>query len=288
MPHVPTPPTAPKPPASTFAPAVVAVAGSCLLAAAPWLPLPRQTEEGYHLVDEPRRSAGEVAATRAALPAGACVLPPTDRSALPRTFAALSGGGALRVVAVGDSIVNDVMRSGWTRDLEAAHPGCEVTATSLVRGCGGCRHYRERGRVRRYVVPLAPDLVVIGGISHRKPGAVRDVIEQLRADLPDVEILLTGGVFGPADPRDPAALNAAPYAGGGEWGRDLAKLARTDGVAFFDFTTPWAELVRSTGGDPAMFYRDAVHANPLGEQTAAAVLLGYFAGGGRVTVGPRE
>ena len=274
------------PTSSTLAPAVVAVAGSCLLAAAPWLPLPRTLEEGYHLVEEPRRTAGEIAATRAALPAGSCTLPPTDRAALPRTFAKLEGGGELRVVAVGDSIVNDVMRSGWVRDVQAAYPGCEITATSLVRGCGGCRHYREEGRVRRYVVPLRPDLVLIGGISHRKAAAVRDVIDQLRTDLPDVEILLTAGAFGPADPRDPAAVDAAPYAGGGAWGGKLAKLARADGVAFFDLTTPWADLVRSTGADPAVFYRDRVHANPLGEQTAAAVLAGYFAGGGRVTIGP--
>ena len=274
------------PTSSTLAPAVVAVAGSCLLAAAPWLPLPRSMEEGYHLVEEPRRTAAEIAATRATLPAGACALPPTDRTALPRTFARLEGGGALRVVAVGDSIVNDVMRSGWIHDLRAAYPGCEITATSLVRGCGGCRHYREAGRVRRYVVPLEPDLVLIGGISHRKAGAVRDVIDQLRADLPDAEILLTGGVFGPADPRDPAAVNAAPYAGGGAWGGKLAKLAGAGGVAFFDFTTPWADLVRSTGADPAVFYRDRVHANPPGEQTAAAVLVGYFTGGGRVTISP--
>ena len=270
----------------TFAPAVVALAGSALLAAAPWLPLPRTTEDGYHVIESPRRGPAEVAAARAALPAGVCTLPPTDRGALPRTFAKLEVGGPLRIVALGDSVVNDVMRSGWVRDLRAAYPRCEVTAHLLVRGCGGCRHYREQGRIRRYVTPLRPDLVIVGGISHRKAGAVRDVIRQLRDDLPDVEILLTTGVFGAADPLDSAALAAAPYAGGGGWGRKLARLARAEGGAFLDLTTPWAELVRSTGADPALFYRDSVHANPLGEQTAGALLTAYFTGGGRVTIGP--
>ena len=287
-PPVPPPPRpVPNPPrtAARLAPALAALAGSAALTAATFAGLPARVEDGYSLFASPRRTIEEVAAVRATLPAVSFELPPTDWSRLPHTRAALTGGGRLRITAVGDSIVNDTMRSGWVHDLRAAYPDCDIEATALVRGCGGCRHYREENRVRRYVVPTAPDLVLIGGISQRKIGAVRDVIRQLRGFLPEVEILLTTGTFGPADPRDPAALNAARYAGGGAWGRTLRRLADAEAVAYLDATTPWAEAVRSTGLPPGTFYRDPVHANERGEQLAGAVLTAFFAGGGRSEFG---
>ena len=47
------------------------------------------------------------------------------------------------------------------------------------------------------LLPLKPDLVVIGGISQGKDyAAIRDVAGQIRAGLPDCELLFTTGVFG--------------------------------------------------------------------------------------------
>ena len=263
----------------TLAPSAVAVGGSVLLVAAA-LAAPVRLEEGYHRFASPRRTAGEIAAIRAELPAGSFTLPPTDWTRLPRTRAALTGGGTLRLIAVGDSIVNDVMRSGWVRDLRAERPRCEIDATVLVRGCGGCQHYREADRVERYVLSAEPDLVILGGISQDGVGPIRDVIDQLRAARPEIEILLTTGLFGTADPRDPAALAAAGYSGTGEYGRKLRRLADRRGCAYLDMTTPWAAAIRSTGRPPRRFYRDPVHANERGEQIAGAILAAFFAGGG--------
>ena len=44
------------------------------------------------------------------------------------------------------------------------------------------------------------------------------MIRQLRAGLPEVEILLATGTFGTTDPRDPVALAKAPHSGTGAYG----------------------------------------------------------------------
>ncbi|MGQ9589476.1 MAG: hypothetical protein ACUVYA_04180, partial [Planctomycetota bacterium] len=106
--------------------------------------------------------------------------------------AAIAGepSGDLHVLALGDSIVNDTMRSGWVAKLAEAYPKARIRATVYVRGGGGCQHYKEAGRVAKNVVPRKPDLVLIGGISQRDVESIREVVRQLREGLPDVEILL--------------------------------------------------------------------------------------------------
>ena len=49
-------------------------------------------------------------------------------------------GGDLRLLALGDSIVNDTMRSGWVALLQEAYPKAPIQATVYVRGGGGCQH----------------------------------------------------------------------------------------------------------------------------------------------------
>ena len=76
------------------------------------------------------------------MPAGGFTPPPNDGKHLPRPRRILTEGGTLRLMAVGDSIVNDTMRSGWVGLLQAAYPKAEITATVFVRGGGGAQHFR--------------------------------------------------------------------------------------------------------------------------------------------------
>jgi lysophospholipase L1-like esterase len=168
------------------------------------------------------------------------------------------------------------MRSAWVEDLRAAYPKANIRATVYVRGGGGCQHYKEEGRVAKVAIPLKPDLVILGGISQKDMESIREVIHQLRAALPDVEILLTSGVFGPADPRVPEELAKAHYSGTGGYGRALEKLAAAEKCAYLDMTTPWGEYLRSAKVHPHLFYRDAVHANEYGEQVLAKILSAYW------------
>lgn len=243
---------------------------------------------GTPLAKYPGRSPAQVAAIRETLPPGDFTPPPHDWQHLPRTRRALSSGGQLTIVALGDSIVNDTMRSGWIGGLRRVYPQTEIRGFVCVRGGGGCHFFGQEGRIGRYVVPLEPDLVIIGGISRGDRtlpdgsvqragiGPIRDAIGQIRAARPDVEILLMTGAFGAADPRSDEELAAASHSATSPEGRDLRAWAAEAGCGFLDMTTPWSEYIRSSGLHPHLFYRDRVHANEHGEQILARILLAFF------------
>jgi hypothetical protein len=233
-------------------------------------------EKDYYIFSTPCRSLAQIAAIQKDMPAGRFTAPPADWLHLRRTRRILTEGGDLRLLALGDSIVNDTMRSGWVALLQEAYPKARIQATVYVRGGGGCQHYREEGRVEKYILPRKPDLVVIGGISQKDVASIREVIHQIRAGLPEVEVLLATGTFGTVDPRDPAALAQAPHSGTGPYGAALKALAAEERCAYLDMTGPWAEYIRSAKVHPHVFYRDVVHANEFGEQILAKIMMAFW------------
>lgn len=233
-------------------------------------------EKDYYLFSTPERSVEQIDKIQAEMVQGKFTPPPPDFQYLPRTRRILTEGGKLNILAVGDSIVNDTMRSGWVAKLRQAWPKAQITAAVYVRGGGGCQHYKEEGRIAKVVVPRKPDLVFIGGISQKDIESIREVILQLRAALPDVEILLATGTFGTADPRVPEELAKAAHSGTGPYGKALKQLAAEQKCAYLDMTTPWAEYIRSSGVHPHIFYRDVVHANEFGEQILAKILMAFW------------
>ena len=237
-------------------------------------------EKDYFLSRSPERSPAQIAKIRGEMPEGRFTPPPHDWAHLRRTRRVLAEGGELRLLAVGDSIVADTMRSGWVARLREAYPKARIEAKVYVRGGGGCQHYKEEGRVAKVIAPLKPDLVLIGGISQRDVASIREVIRQLRAALPEVEVLLFTGTFGTADPRVPDELSRAAHSGTGDYGRALKALAAEERCAYLDMTTPWAEYLRSAEVHPHRFYRDAVHANEYGEQVLSKILMAFWEGAG--------
>ena len=235
-------------------------------------------EKDYYLFSSPCRSLTQIRQIRDQMPPATFARPTNDWRHLSRTRRLLTGGGSLRLMAVGDSIVNDTMRSGWVALLREAYPTADIQATVYVRGGGGCQHYREEGRIANVVAPRRPDLVFLGGISQRDVADMVVVIDQLRAALPDVEILLGSGAFGTVDPRDATALAKAPHSGTGAYGVALQKLAAEKHCAYLDFTGPWAEYLNSAGVHPHRFYRDVVHANEAGEQVLAKIFMSFWEG----------
>jgi hypothetical protein len=233
-------------------------------------------EKDYYLFSSPCRSLAQIAQIQAAMLPGTFTPPPADWKYLRRTHRILTEGGELRLLGLGDSIINDTMRSGWVAKLQEAYPKARLEATVFVRGGGGCQHYKEQGRIVQYVVPKRPDLVLIGGISQKDIASIREVIHQLRRHLPEVEILLTTGTFGTVDPRDAAALRTAPHSGTGAYGQALNALAAEERCAYLDMTGPWAEYIRSAKVHPHLFYRDVVHANEFGEQILAKILVAFW------------
>jgi hypothetical protein len=235
------------------------------------------SEKDYFLFETPCRSPKQINEIQAQMPRGEFKAPPADWKYLARTRRVLSEGGTLRIFGLGDSIVNDTMRSGWLAKLGEAYPKTKIEGMALVRGSGGCQHYKDENRIEKYVAPHKPDLVFIGGISQKNIEDIRTVIKQLRGALPDVEILLATGAFGTADPRDENELAQAPHSGTGAYGAALKQLAADEKCAFLDVTSSWAQYIRSSGKHPHIFYRDVVHANEYGEQILSKILLSFFA-----------
>jgi len=72
-------------------------------------------DDGAYVIKKPQRTIDEIDRIYADMTAVRYV-PPSDRwTFLPRTRKRLLEGGALRIVMLGDSIVNDTSRSSWTR-----------------------------------------------------------------------------------------------------------------------------------------------------------------------------
>ncbi len=244
----------------------------------PDMKTPQETpEKDYSIFGTPQRSLAQIEKIRAGMVKGTFTSPPPDWQWLPRTRKTLTGGGDLHILAFGDSIVADTMRSGWVGKLAEAYPKAQIRGTVYVRGGGGCQHYKDEGRIAKNIVPRKPDLVFIGGISQRDVEAIRDCIHQLRAGLPNVEILLASGAFGSnADPRIPEELAKAHHSGSAPYGAALKKLAGDEHCAYLDMTTPWAEYLNSAKVHPHIFYRDRVHANEFGEQILSQIMMAFF------------
>jgi lysophospholipase L1-like esterase len=239
-------------------------------------------EKDYYLFSSPCRSLDQIRMIQKEMPTSRFTPPPADWKHLQRTRRILTEGGDLRMLALGDSIINDTMRSGWVALLREAFPKANIEATVYVRGGGGCQHYREEDRVAKYILPRKPDLVIIGGISQRDMESIREVVRQVRAGLPEVEILLATGAFGAVDARDPAALAQASHSGTGAYGQALKSLAAEQRCAYLDLTSPWAEYLRSAKVHPHRFYRDPVHANEYGEQVLAKIMMAFWTAPGDV------
>ncbi len=236
----------------------------------------REPEKDYVIFSTPERSLDQIAKIREAMPKGTFTPPPNDWKGLPRTRKVLREGGALHILALGDSIVNDAMRSGWVANLRAAHPKADIRATVYVRGGGGCQHFCEEDRIRRHVLPLKPDVIIIGGISQGSLNSIREVIRQVRRAAPEMEFVLATGAFGTVDARDVDRLARAPHSGTGPYGAGLRRLAEEERCAYVDFTKPWSEYIRSTEQHPHRFYRDPVHANEFGEQILGKIFMAFW------------
>lgn len=236
----------------------------------------RKTSDDVYVIEEPRRTRDQLRALHALMPGGTFDVPAGRWRNLQETKRRLEEGGTLHIVNLGDSIVNDTARSAWLHLLREQYPKCKVRMTTVVRGGTGCRWYRQEGRIDKLVVPLKPDLVLIGGLSQGGDvDSIREVIRQIRERTP-AEILLSTAVFGRMDPHDPATLKVEPCSGYGEYGEKLRTLAEEEKAGLVDLTRYWAEYIRQSGEGVNHYKRDPVHANEIGEQVLGRILAAFF------------
>jgi len=204
--------------------------------------------------------------------------PPADRHAnIPRTMSKLRDGGELRMVLLGDSIMGNTSASSIDLLLMRDYPKCKIVKIASLRSSTGCTYYREDNRVQDYVLKHNPDLLVIGGISNRGDAeAVRSVIQQVRAQKPDTEVLLLTPVFG--SPRDEhiRTYTREIDTTTSNFRFNLQKVAAEEKCAFFDMTGPWWAYIQDSGKTYGWFMGDAVHANARGCQIIGRLLEIWF------------
>lgn len=236
------------------------------------------SKDGTYVFPGPERTKEAIDKVYAAMPP-VRYTPPADRwQHLPRTVAALGqDGGTLKILMLGDSIVNDTSRSSFELLLQDAYPKCRIRKTVCVRGSTGCWWYREPERLEKYVLAPRPDLIVLGGISHRDDiDSIVAVLRGVRAKHP-ADFLVLAPAFGTVDPRDDKQWAEKLDPAGKDFRARLARMAASERVGFLDMTAAWGRAVRDSGKPIDWFKRDVVHANERGEQVLGRILAAHLA-----------
>ncbi|MCR4413338.1 MAG: SGNH/GDSL hydrolase family protein [Thermoguttaceae bacterium] len=250
-----------------------------LFLASPLVSLPAEEDGGY-IFEHNERKPEEMAAARARIPPVNVELPPDRLKRLPETMKRLREGGTLRIVMLGDSIINDTARSCWHELVARHYPKCRIVRVVSVRGGTGCWFYKQPGKIERYVLNQRPDLVIIGGISHNYDvESIRECLKQIRA-ASKCEFFLMTGPFGAADPL--SGEDWRQRAGGGKdekYAAELKALADEFGAEFLDMQLVWGQYIRGAKKPLDFFKRDPVHANAEGEAVLARILEQYFTPG---------
>lgn len=209
--------------------------------------------------------------------------PPADRlKLLPKTVDAMQTGKPWRVVMLGDSIINDTFNSNFQSLLMRDYPKADLKFICSVRGSTGCWHYQEPEHFKSYVTDLKPDLLIIGGISHKNDiEAIRKVIEMTKTQI-GCEILLMSGPLGndwrKYDKLMPDAALPAQVWTPEPFVEKQRRLADEMKVEFLDIATAWHNYLGQSGKPWLWFQRDVVHGNDRGKQIVGRIIEAYFKG----------
>lgn len=203
-------------------------------------------------------------------------VPNADRfKYIPKTMERFQKGGTMRMVLLGDSIMGNTSASSFELLLERIYPQCKIEKIPSLRSSTGCNWYQHENRIQSYVLEKKPDFLIIGGISNGlDPEAVRSVIRQVRAQMPDLEILFITPVFGAM--RDDHLANWSWEPAEGSFRAGMKKVCEEEKCAFFDMTAPWWKYIQESGKTYGWFMGDAVHANERGCQIIGRLLEIYF------------
>jgi len=197
---------------------------------------------------------------------------PARWTGLDRTHAALEAGRPLRIVALGDSVANDMANANPQLLLERLWPGASVTMLNKVGSGTNAGDYLEGDRLQRDALAFDPDLVIFGGMSSRSLDDIRALAAGVTATGADF-MALTATLMIPAYWDHFERQQADRQT----WLEQLRSAAREDGFAVFDSGGEWDHYVVDSELGIAFFRRDGHHANELGKQIFARLLAAHLA-----------
>jgi hypothetical protein len=250
------------------------------------------------------------------LPASPSVTGPVSteqQQRLKHTISKLQSGQPVKIVLVGDSIVNDLANSGFDALLSKDFPESTISVITAVGGGTGMdqwnpqndtypfissNSYRGALHFNNAVIEQEPDLIILGGISTPANNtgytAFQSIINKIRANSvltrlgyqPD--ILIASGAFGSQHLNwyPSAKLNAT----GNDYRSNLLKIANHNNTGFLDLTGIWGSFLMANNNDStpsaiksqeslAEYWRDTIHANSLGKQILGRGLGNLWATG---------
>lgn len=201
---------------------------------------------------------------------------------LPRTKEKLLKGEPLRIVMLGDSLMNDTYLGGFPAMLRRAFPKTQCIIS--VRASTGCTYYSVPEHFDAYVRAWKPDLLLIGGISHfcwqKDYGRTEDCMDRLLKLCADRRDEFESVVVTP-----PVSLEWRKSPEETSFRGDEVATFRRDymyrsgerhRIAVWDCTTgpgkAWAESKKPLN----WFKRDRVHLNDNGKHLVARMLFNYF------------
>jgi len=222
----------------------------------------------------------------AQMPAVSYTPAPGRFARLSRTIEKLESGETVRIVMLGDSIMNDTGNSALDVLLERRYPGSRVEIVTAVGGGTGMDEWNAENwnanatynwpnrdlDLQGAVIDQTPDLVMIGGVSSGTAyDDIREMIDKVKSGiladhLYNVDVLLMTGAFGyhPPDATDPPG-----------YATQLAAIAADKEIAFMDMRAVWAQYIADAAGlgyDQDFFYRDGTHGNAYGKQILSRAL----------------
>lgn len=181
---------------------------------------------------------------------------------LPKTLGAFKTGGELRVVMLGDSIVNDTFNSNFQVLIKRNYPRSNIKWICSVRGSTGCWFYQEQENFQEYVIDLKPDILIIGGISQNDDiAAIEKVVNMTRQQL-DCEIALASAPFGKEEKIEQD----------NRFAQRERLLAEKMNIEFIDIRKEWIEYLQNCKKTMRFFYRDVIHGNDRGKQIVGRIL----------------
>lgn len=210
------------------------------------------------------------------IPAFNIPMPENRCKNIPETIKKLKKRGKLRIVLLGDSIMNDTGNSPFDILLENIYPSCRIEVITSVRGSTGCWYYEKGSRIKKFILDYSPDLLIIGGISNRNNvKAIRNVIRKVRKFSEKIEIMVLSRAFGRKKHYEGKWSFEIPK-GNNSYRKRLKKMAEEENVEFFDIEGYFGQYVRNSGLPYEFFMRDKVHANVYGRQIVARIIFKYF------------